>query len=382
MSLEVLCKYVCDFQQEICKNESMEDNACLQFSLSKGIGPKTFLKLLSYFTSAQDAWDKLNLLTAKEVGIGEKTFQKFDNFRQELHISQYLEKLSHAKVTVIGFTNPLYPQSLRSLEAPPIVLFCKGNLELLKLDRTMGIVGSRKITSYGNDVTEKLTSELVSNGFCIVSGLALGVDAIAHKTTLENNGNTIAVLGCGVDCVTPLENQSLYEEILDKNGLIVSEYRLGLPPSVGSFPARNRIIAALSMGVLVTEAAQDSGSLITADEAIKLGKPVFAVPGSINSQMSKGTLKLLKSGAHVVTDASDILEKLEVIPRNSKRTELDLSHFSADEKIILELIQDEPLSMDAISKRANLPVFKILGIITNLELQGIVKNQNGEVTLL
>ncbi|MBP7832682.1 MAG: DNA-processing protein DprA, partial [Candidatus Levybacteria bacterium] len=226
----------------------MEENACLSFSLCKGVGPKTFLKLVRHFGSAQNAWNAFDLESAKEVGIGEKTYLKFDTSRKELDIEDYLLKINRAKVSIIGFTNLLYPQSLKVLESPPIVLFCKGDVELLKHLQNIGIVGARKITSYGKDVTQNLTSDLVANNFCIVSGLAFGVDAIAHKTALEHKGKTIAVLGCGVDCVTPLENERLYEEILDKGGLIVSEYRLGLPPSAGSFPARNRIIAALSLG--------------------------------------------------------------------------------------------------------------------------------------
>lgn len=380
-SLEVLCKCLCYFWKEICKNESMEDVACLQFSLSKGIGPKTFLKLLAHFNSAHNAWEKLNISTAAELGIGEKTFLKFDASRKDIQISEYVKKLKQAKVKVIGFTNPLYPLCLKRLDSPPIVLFCKGNLELLKIERALGIVGARKITTYGKDVTEKLTSELVLHDFCIVSGLAFGVDAVAHKAAISNDGKTIAVLGCGVDCVTPLENERLYEEILDSGGLIISEYRLGLPPSTGSFPARNRIIAALSLGVLVTEAAEDSGSLITAEEALKLQKSVFAVPGSIHSQMSKGTLKLLKQGAHIVASASDILEEFEIKPRDFSKSEIDLSRFSHDEKIILEIIQNESQSMDDISKKTKIPLIKLMALTSGLEMKGIVESKNGELML-
>lgn len=359
----------------------MESNLCLLFSLSQGVGPKTFLKLIKYFGSAEKAWNELNVESAKNLGIGQKLFEKFDLSRKNIDLADYLEKIKKAKVKVVGYTDTLYPQSLKQLDAPPIVLFCKGNLELLTSDLTIGIVGARKITTYGKDVTEKLTSELVLHDFCIVSGLAFGVDAIAHKTAIEHYGKTIAVLGCGVDCVTPLENQSLYEEILDRNGLILSEYRLGLSPSSGSFPARNRIIAGLSRGVLVTEAAEDSGSLITANEALKLGKFVFAVPGSINSQMSKGALKLLKQGAHIVTSTHDILEKLEVTSLNNKKNELDLSQFSSDEKLILELIQNEPLSMDEISRKTKIPITRLMALTSGLEMKGVVENKNGECVL-
>ncbi len=361
----------------------MESNACLLFSLSQGVGPKTFLKLIKHFGSAKKAWEDLDLETSKNLGIGEKIFEKFDASRKSIDLSSYIKKLEQAKVKVVGYTDVLYPQSLKKLDSSPIVLFCKGNLDLLQVTQTIGIVGARKITAYGRDVTEKLTSELVSNNFCIVSGLAFGVDAIAHKTALENKGNTIAVLGCGVDCVTPLENENLYEEILDKNGLIISEYRLGLPPSLGSFPARNRIIAALSLGILVTEAAEDSGSLITADEALKLENPVFAVPGSINSQMSRGTLKLLKHGAHLVTSAQDILSELKI--KNSElridKKSYEALSFTTEEKMILDLIQSEPLSMDEISKKTKIPIVGLMALVSGLEMKGAAKNKNGELAL-
>ncbi|MBI2420595.1 MAG: DNA-protecting protein DprA, partial [Candidatus Levybacteria bacterium] len=289
----------------------------LSFSLSPGVGPKGFQNLLKLLGSAQNAW-KGSSSDFKKAGIGKANFAKFDGFRREFDIQEYLRKLKRARVEFIPFGDKYYPERLKKIESQPIGLFTKGNHKLLVGPQIIAVVGTRKITSYGREVTENLVSELCSSGFVIVSGMALGVDGIGHKSAIDSRGSTIAVLGCGVDCPYPRENEKLYEEILDSNGLIVSEYPLGMPANQGTFPARNRIIAGISSAVLITEAAQDSGSLITAGHAVKQGKPVFAVPGPITSQMSKGTLKLLKQGAVLVSSTEDILSELKVKSQNSK----------------------------------------------------------------
>ncbi len=359
-----------------------ENEACLLFSLCDRIGPKTFLKLLNAFGSAKSAWEGLDSEAVAEKLITQKLYEKFRVFKKEFNLQVYLDKLKKTKVRVIGYTDSYYPESLKQLDAPPIVLYCKGNVEILKAERKIGIVGARKITSYGKDVTEKLTSELVFNGFTIVSGLAFGVDVVSHKTALEHNGETIAVLGCGVDCCTPAENQNLYEHILDSKGLILSEYSLGFPPSAGLFPARNRIIAGLSLGVLITEAAEDSGSLITAEEARKLNRPVFAVPGSIHSHMSKGAIKLLKEGAFLASTGKDILEQLKY----SSRKQTDLARIrnyllTSKEKLIIDKLQEEALTIDILAKKTQISMMKLMVIISSLEMRGIVENRSGEIIL-
>ncbi len=358
-----------------------ENDACLLFSLCDGIGPKTFLKLLSAFGSAKTAWEKLGKKEVSEKLITQKLYEKFDFFKKEINLQEYLNKLKKTKVKAIGYIDSYYPDSLKQLDAPPIVLFCKGNLELLKAERKIGIVGARKITSYGKEVTEKLASELVEEGFCIVSGLAFGVDAVAHKAAVTAQGSTIAVLGCGVDCCTPLENQRLYEQILDSHGLIISEYPLGFPPSVGSFPARNRIIASLSLGVLITEAAEDSGSLITAEEAKKLKRPVFAVPGGINSSMSRGAIKLLKEGAFLVSSSRDLLKELEIKPSFTDNFGKKSLNLTTQEKNIIDKLQKEELSIDRLSKMTKIPTLKLMVIVSSLEMRGIVEGRNGNLCL-
>lgn len=353
----------------------------LSFSLSP-IGPTRFQALLQHFKTAQNAWSATKE-ELKPFGIGEKTFEKFDSFRKSFDVKIYVNKLQAAKVEFVAQRNERYPKPLFDLPDPPICLYIKGNLNLLKLkNKTIGVVGTRKITSYGKDVTEKLVSELSFAGFTIVSGLAMGVDATAHRAALDANGNTIAVLGCGVDCAFPKENERLYEDILDNNSAIISEYPLGMQPNQGTFPARNRIIAALVEAVLVTEASEDSGSLITADWAQKLGKKVFAVPGPITSSQSKGTTQLLKSNANLVSSSQDILEELGEMS-GVTQSSFDISTFqgSAEEKKVLTLLQDEALSMDELAKKSALSITTLSVLLSGLELKDIIKNQNNTFSL-
>lgn len=368
-----------------------EEHYYLAFSCSPGIGPKTFTTLLNYFQTAHVAWTA-NEEDVRQAGIGQKTYEKFDDFRKTFDISEYLGKLKKAKVTFVSRANKNYPQELFALPDPPIGIFVKGNISVIPNSfrnpngilkqvqddmkgnfPSIAIVGTRKITSYGTTVTEKLTAQLVSYGVTIVSGLAFGVDAEAHKTTLANNGTAIAVLGCGVDCPFPRENEHLYSEIIEHGGTIISEYPLGQEPNKGTFPARNRIIAALSQAVLIPEAAADSGSLITAEWAKRLEKKIFAVPGPITSSQSAGTLYLLQQGAKLIVKADDIIQELGLRNYGVRKKSIQLENLTHEERRILEIIEDEPLSLDALSKILKLPVFKLSPLISNLEIKGIIK---------
>lgn len=359
----------------------MEINFFLALSLAPGIGPKRFQNLLKVFGSVQKAW-KGNSFEFKKAEIGEVNFGKFDAFRKTFDINEYLEKLKKARVEFINFSDEHYPARLRKIDTPPIGLFVKGNKKLLLQPNTIAVVGARKITSYGSQVTSTLVSELCSANFIIVSGMALGVDGLAHRSTIDARGSTIAVLGCGVDCPYPRENERLYEEILDSDGLIVSEYWLGTKATRGTFPARNRIIAGISSAVLITEAAEDSGSLITAQHAVEQGKPVFAVPGPITSQMSKGTLKLLKQGAVLVSSVEDILDKLKVKAKGRSasggKTTIQNLKVSKNEQKILEVLENEERTIDEISNLAKIPTAGLTVILSEMEMKGIVKNSGGK----
>ncbi|HVT00948.1 MAG TPA: DNA-processing protein DprA [Patescibacteria group bacterium] len=353
----------------------------LGFSNAIGVGPKGFQNLLKVYGSAKLAWEDADEENYKTAGIGKLNFSKFANFKENFDVNEYKIKLKKTKVEFIPFGDKYYPKRLGVLESPPIGLYIKGNKDLLTEVNLLGIVGARKTTSYGIEATIGLTEQL-SNTFIIVSGLALGIDSVAHKTTLENNGKTIAVLGCGVDCPYPRENENLYNEILDKNGLIISEYPLGMAANPGTFPARNRIIAGLSVAVLVTEAAVESGSLITAKCAIEQGKTVFAVPGPINSKMSDGTAKLLKNGAVLVTSAKDIIDKFQIpitnYQANKKKLNLKLTK---DEDKIVQVLNEEK-SVDQLVRETKIPMHRLSIILSEMELKGYVKSSGGKIILV
>lgn len=389
------------------------------FSVAPSIGPSKFALLIQKFGSARLAWEAKTLDLSKI--IGEKTAEKFNDFRQKFSIENYLEKLKRAKVAFVTLSDTEYPMLLKQITRPPFVLYVKGSLQRTddrkqktdsgKTENTeksnpyysgisgfrhqssvvrapiIAIVGTRKITQYGRDVTEMFTQDLVAAGFTIVSGLAMGVDATAHKKTIDNNGKTVAVLGCGVDCCTPLENQYLYEEILDQGGCIISELPLGHPPSPGSFPARNRIIAGLSLGILVTEGTEDSGSLITADYALKFNRKVFAVPGPITSQLSKGPYKLIEKGGKLVTSAQNIISELgiknyELGSIKGQKSIKSIKGSTKEEEAILKILQNEALSFDEIARRTKLASSKLASTLSIMEIKGMVKDlENGDYAL-
>lgn len=361
----------------MCYINFVEGNFFLAFSLSP-IGPKRFQKLLRICGSAKRAW-QAGSADFKKAGVGEIGFAKFKKFRSEFDLNEYAGKLEKARAEFIPSDDKYYPKRLENIDAPPIGLFIKGNKNLLTESKMIAVVGARKITSYGRQVTENLVNELCSAGLVIISGMALGVDGVAHKSAI-GSGSTIAVLGCGVDCPYPRENEKLYEEILDSGGLIISEYPLGMSANRGTFPARNRIIAGLSLAVLITEAAEDSGSLITASNAVSQGKTVFAVPGPISSRMSNGTAKLIKEGAALVSSANDILDLLKVRGKSGKVKSRDqrFGNLNKYEQRLLEVLENEERTIDEISKLTKIPIAKLSTILSEMELRGLIENSGGK----
>ena len=346
----------------------------LGFSLFSGIGPVTFGKLLAKFGSAKTAWSQPAQDLEPILG---KLTEKFVNFKSSFPFDAYQKELKRKEVWFLTLLDKEYPQLLKQTKKPPFVLFGKGSTPVVT-SSTIAVVGTRKITEYGREITQVFTTELVRSGFTIVSGLALGVDATAHITTLENNGKTIAVLGCGVDCCTPSENQFLYDEILQNGGVIVSEFPLRHPPTMGSFPARNRIIAGLSLGVLVTEGAEDSGSLITAEYALSESRMVFAIPGPITSDLSRGPLTLIRKGAKLVTSAEDIIKNFQFsilnFKSNSKSQIQKTKTGTKEEKKILDLLGNEALHFDAIVRKAGISSSKLGSLLTLMEIEGKIKS--------
>lgn len=347
----------------------------LGFSVCWGIGPAKFALLLDYFKSAKNAW-KASESDLQASGLGEVLTQKFKHFRKTFSLEHYAEKLEQKKVSYLTLLDTHYPHRLKQIPKAPFVLFVKGDVSVFNTENQtyVGVVGTRKVTQYGREVTTILTQELVENSCTIVSGLAMGVDSIAHTTTIQGNGTTIAVLGSGVDMCTPVTNQHICNSILESGGAIVSEFLPGQLPTVGSFPVRNRIIAGLSDGVLVTQGAEDSGALITARHAFEFGRPVFAVPGPITSGLSKGPYKLIEQGAKLITSGGDIVKELGIKNYELRIEKKELKGETVEEQMILDLLVNESLSMDQIVRQTKMSSAVVGSLVTLMELKGMVKN--------
>ncbi len=352
------------------------ETACwVGFSVFPGIGPVRFKLLFDYFGSAVKAWEASPSIL-KKIKLGDRLTDEFVNFRKTFDIDDYLHKLEKLHVSVITTNNSKYPKLLKEISDAPFLLYVLGKNTgvLIDMTRTIGVVGTRLITPYGRDVTERLVEGLVAYGFTIVSGLAYGVDAVAHQSAIHAGGKTIAVLGSGIDIIAPPSNTDLYHKIIDGHGAIISEMPLGLRPNKGLFPARNRIISGLSLGVVVTEGADDSGALITARNAGEQGREVFAVPGPITSKYSRGPAKLLKNGAKLVESVDDIIEELGLNVRKGTPCG-DTKGYKAEtkeEQKILDLVSDRQMTIDAITRASGLTISAVSATLSVLEMKGYV----------
>jgi len=277
---------------------------------------------------------------------------------------------SDFSIKPIFFGQKEYSKLLSEIFDPPMILYCRGNIDLLN-SLSIAIVGSRKHTNYSRSVLERIIPQLVSAKITIISGLALGVDGLAHHLTLENDGNTIGVLGCGVDGIYPTSNRVLGERMLKNGGLIISEFPPGTPPLKQNFPLRNRIIAGLCAGTLIVEARYDSGSLITAGLANEYGREVFAVPGNIDSFASEGTNALIKQGAKMVTGVADILSELDIAFSVGKNTIITAEN--KEEEKIFKAIELEALPVDKISKLNKLDIVEVNALMSVFEISGKVE---------
>ena len=268
----------------------------------------TIYKLLKIFKEPERIWylDKKDL---EKINLNKEDIEKILNIYYKQNLDNIMYYIKKNNIITVSINDENYPNSLKNIYDPPILLYLKGNIDLI-YKKSISIIGCRLCSSYGKVVTKKFAYNLAKKNITIISGLARGIDTYAHIGALEANGNTIAVLGSGIDVIYPKENENLYNSIIKNNGLIISEYIIGTKPIPINFPKRNRIISALSSGVLVTEAKIRSGSFITVDFALEQGKEIFAVPGNINSVNSEGTNSLIKQGAKLVTSVDDILDEL------------------------------------------------------------------------
>ena len=359
-----------------------EFEALLRLHMTRGIGTKTYQALIERFGSSEAILDAPRAELEAVQGIGPKLATAVIETARNIDIASEINLAKEKNVQIIPCTSDQYPKHLKTIYDPPLVLYVKGNI--LETDViALAIVGARRCTYYGLSQAERFSRLLAQKGFCIVSGMARGIDAAAHRGAINSNGRTIAVLGCGLGVIYPRENIELAEQI-PQHGAIVSELPMNTPPDFRNFPPRNRLISGLSLGVLVVESLLNSGSLITAQWALEQGKEVFAIPGNIDNIYSRGTHKLIKEGAKLVEDITDIIQELgpvaEILntcdapPTNDPRS-LSLN---SQEKKIFSLLSSSPKDIDEIIQLAGLPTSVVTSTLMILEIKKLVKQLSGK----
>ena len=340
------------------------------FNLVRGIGPRRLRGLLEIFGDVKSAWEAPEH-ALREADLDKRSLRNLLKARRQIDLDQVMARIQKANVQLSTWRSTDYPPLLSQLLDAPPVLFIRG--EITPVDEwAVAMVGTRKATVYGREVAHRLATDLAHNGVTIVSGMARGIDGIAHKAALEAGGRTIAVFGSGVDRIYPPEHKQLARRIAE-NGALVSDYPLGTPPEGSNFPPRNRIISGLSLGVIVIEAGLRSGALITADFAADQGRDVFAVPGSILSPASAGCNRLLRDGAHVVTEARDVLETLHLDQVSEKQVAREVLPANATEAAIWEQLSASPQHIDAIARAASLSAEDANSALVMMELKGMAR---------
>ncbi len=348
------------------------------FALSKcdEIGPARIKKLYDHFGSST----KIANASFKELievdGIGDFTASSIVRC-----ISQNINKINIPDSNDISFvtlSENNYPELLKNIYDPPPIIYLKGSL-LEKDSLAIAVVGTRRSTRYGEEMTKVLVKGMVDAGITVVSGLALGIDACAHRAALDNGGRTFAVLGCGLNNIYPFQNKRLAEDI-ERNGALISEFEIDAPPEIWNFPRRNRIISGLSLGTVVVEGSNDSGSLITARFALDQNREVFAVPGQAGNELSKGPHSLIKQGAKLVEGLDDILEELHIYvgKRNKANNEIDISKLTESEQALFKLISDQPEHIDILSLKSQMTPGQISSVLLELVFKGIIKELTGK----
>ncbi|MGD2146077.1 MAG: DNA-processing protein DprA [Anaerolineae bacterium] len=344
------------------------------FNRVQGIGPLRLRALLDAFGSVERAWHA-SVGQLRGAGLDSRSAKNLVRAQSELDLDREMERIVANGAHVLTWESPGYPRLLLQTNAPPPVLYVKGDLR--EDDAwAVAVVGTRRASTYGREVTRRLSGALARNGITVVSGLARGIDGVAHKAAIEAGGRTIAVFGCGIDHIYPAEHRKLATQIA-ANGALVSDYPIGTRPEGRNFPPRNRIISGLSLGVLVTDAGKSSGALITAEFAAEQGRDVFAVPGSILTQGSIGTNRLIQDGAKLVTTAADILEELNLTMVAEQTRARQALPEDETEAALMRQLSAEPTHVDELRQKANLPISQVTSTLALMELKGIVRQVGG-----
>ncbi len=348
----------------------------MAFQQTPLIGPNRIQKLIASFNGdLAAAWNAPVARLAPTVG--ERIAEQVVKTREQLDLAGIIERIDKLGQTVIAFDDPRYPQLLKETPAPPLVLYVEGTIEP-EDDLSIAVVGSRESTPYGRDVARMIAGDLATGGVTVVSGLARGIDGVAHEAALAAGGRTIAVLAGGVDWIYPSEHKGLARRIRDR-GALISEYPPKTRPVPRNFPARNRIMAGLSSGVVIVEARIKSGTLITANYAAHYNREVFAVPGSVLSPASSGCHHLLREGACLATSAADILKELQLESlATGQDVAEDTTPVTPEERVILSSLTIEPQHIDDLAVLVERPIHEVATALMMLELQGRVRNAGAQ----
>jgi len=353
-----------------------------------GIGNHFYKCLIETFHTPDRVFKASKDDLAAVFGINHHLINNIKNYKITDDLKKEIERIKKNGCRIISLNDSEYPPLLHHIHDPPPILYVKGKLR--DTEKSIAVVGSRSASSYGIAMAKRLCRELSSYGLPIVSGMARGVDTAAHHGALNESGGTMAVLGSGLGIVYPPENMRLFKEIV-KNGAVISEFPILEKPHAYNFPARNRIIAGITLGTVVVEAARKSGSLITARLAGEQGREVFAVPGNINSSKSAGTHNLIKQGAKLVSCAQDVIEEFhqlykvieeKAFSNETSKTEKVRSQLNRDESRIYKILEPYPMHIDIICKKSEMTVGKLSGILLSLELKGMVKQNPGKYFLI
>jgi DNA processing protein len=346
----------------------------VSFSKIPGIGRVKTSQLQNYFGTMANAWEA-STGELKKAGLDSRSLSSIVSMRPKISPDDEMCKLDKFGVKAIPSDSLKYPARLKEIHDYPPLIYVRGSL-LPADDFSLAVVGTRRATVYGRQVAEEIVTDLVRNKITIVSGLARGIDSIAHHTALTAAGRTIAIFACGLDIVYPAENARLARDIIE-NGALISEYPLGTRPRADNFPRRNRILSGISLGVLVIEAGEKSGALITVEQALMHNREVFAVPGSILSPFSKGTNLLLQQGAKLVRNYMDILEELNLALVAQQLEMKELITTDKTECLLINHLSAEPNHIDEICRSSGLTAPVVSSTLSIMELKGLVKQVGG-----
>lgn len=355
-----------------------KNNYWVAFSSIESIDSTFVQRLYNYFGDIETAFKANKQELSQIEGLSVKKAENFIKSRDKVDVEKAVEEVVKRNINYLTFDDERYPEMLKHISNPPVVLYYKGDLFSCNLEKTLAVVGSRRASSYAKEALTKIIGELENTDICIVSGLASGIDTTAHVAALDSNLKTIGVIASGFDYTYPAANKSLYEKIEDGNGAVVSEYYPTFEPLKFRFPQRNRIVSGLSFGTLVAEASLKSGALITSNLTLEQGRELMCIPGLITNPNTQGIYKLLKNGASIVTCADDILEALNWEIKTEQKSLFEVPDLTEDEMKIYKALEIEEKGADELMFITKIHLDNLLMYLTTMELKGIIKQVDGD----